>query len=218
MEESQSSVEEPPPLDDRIDFRTGQPESYFQRPIIDTLRVGDQILAGDVGFDPLRISDTPEALAWYREAEIKHSRLAMLATAGWPISELLNKPLSTAIGADSLLEDGRAPSLLNGGLGGVGTAYWVIVLALGVLVEQKTIDAQLFDGKRKADYLPGMIGFDPLGADSPFFRAAEVWNGRVAMVAITAFAIEEYYTKMPIIETSAFLFKPIWTMGLGLPM
>jgi len=34
--------------------------------------------AGNAGFDPLNLASTPEALAYYREAEIKHSRLAML--------------------------------------------------------------------------------------------------------------------------------------------
>ena len=33
---------------------------------------------------------------WMREAEVKHSRLAMLAAAGWPISELLDGPLSSS--------------------------------------------------------------------------------------------------------------------------
>ena len=30
-----------------------------------------------------------------REAEVKHARLAMLAAAGWPLSELLDGPLRT---------------------------------------------------------------------------------------------------------------------------
>ena len=29
----------------------------------------------------------PRSLAWYREAEIKHARLAMLAALGWPVSD-----------------------------------------------------------------------------------------------------------------------------------
>ena len=37
-----------------------------------------------------------------------------------------------------------------------------------------------------------------LGADSPSMRNAEITNGRVAMVAITAFAYEEAITKAPI--------------------
>ena len=49
----------------------------------------DGSLAGDVGFDPLGFAKSSDDLMNYREAEIKHARLAMLAAAGWPISELL---------------------------------------------------------------------------------------------------------------------------------
>ena len=35
-------------------------------------------LAGDVGFDPLGLAKNREGLFEYREAEIKHARLAML--------------------------------------------------------------------------------------------------------------------------------------------
>merc|ERR1719487_1932174 len=59
-------------------------------PAIKTMRVGDNTLAGDMNFDPLQISDSPESLAWYREAEVKHARLAMLAAFGWPVSEVTN--------------------------------------------------------------------------------------------------------------------------------
>ena len=43
----------------------------------------DGTMAGDVGFDPFGFARTKADLARYREAEIKHSRLAMLAAAGW---------------------------------------------------------------------------------------------------------------------------------------
>ena len=49
-----------------------------------------------------------------------------------------------------------------------------------------------------------MLGFDPLGADSPSMRNAEITNGRVAMVAITAFALEEALTKAPIFPINLF--------------
>lgn len=45
----------------------------------------DGSLAGDVGFDPLGLSSVKEVgldLYWFREAELKHCRLAMLAVAG----------------------------------------------------------------------------------------------------------------------------------------
>merc|ERR1719171_999425 len=157
-------------------------------PAIKTMKVGDGTLAGDMNFDPLQISDTPAALAWYREAEIKHARLAMLAAFGWPVSEITNF-------GNLLNADGRAPSLLNGGLENINVVYWAAVIGLGVFAESKGLDKQY--GKQQ-DYLPGMIGFDPLGADSPSMRNAEITNGRVAMVAITIYALEEAVTKAPI--------------------
>jgi light-harvesting complex I chlorophyll a/b binding protein 1 len=42
-------------------------------------------MAGDVGFDPLGLSNINDVgidLYWLREAEIKHARVAMLAVAG----------------------------------------------------------------------------------------------------------------------------------------
>jgi len=163
-------------------------------PKIKTMMVGDGTLAGDMGFDPMQLADNSEKLAWYREAEVKHARLAMLAAFGWPVSEVLNF-------GKLLTSDGRAPSLLNGGLGNVNVVYWGLVLGLAVYWEGKGLDKQY--GK-KDDYLPGMLGFDPLGADSPSMRNAEITNGRVAMVAITAFALEEAITKAPIFPINMF--------------
>ena len=159
------------------------------------MMVGDKTLAGDMGFDPLQIADNSEKLAWYREAEVKHARLAMLAAFGWPVSEVLNF-------GKLALGDGRAPSLLNGGLGEVNGVYWGVVAAVAVYWESQGLDKQF--GK-KGDYLPGMLGFDPLGADSEGMRSAEITNGRVAMVAITAFALEEAITKAPIFPLNLFI-------------
>merc|ERR1719450_1378477 len=168
------------------------PEAPPPLPAIKTMMVGDGTLAGDMGFDPLQIADNSDKLAWYREAEVKHARLAMLAAFGWPISEVLNF-------GKLLTNDGRAPSLLNGGLGEVNGVYWAAVVALAVYWESKGLDKQF--GK-KDDYLPGMLNFDPLGADSPSMREAEIANGRIAMLAITIFALEEAITKAPIFPLS----------------
>merc|ERR1711939_854853 len=101
-----------------------------------------------------------------------------------------------------LTSDGRAPSILNGGLDGVNGVYWAGVVALAVYWEGQGLDKKF--GKQD-DYLPGMLNFDPLGADSPSMREAEITNGRVAMVAITAFALEEALTKSPIFPISLFV-------------
>merc|ERR1719164_318762 len=163
-------------------------------PKIKTMMVGDGTLAGDMNFDPLMIADNSDKLAWYREAEIKHARLAMLAAFGWPVSEITNF-------GNLLTSDGRAPSLLNGGLGNVNIVYWAGVTGLAIYWEAQGLDKKF--GK-KDDYLPGMLGFDPLGGDSPSMRTAEITNGRVAMLAITAYALEEAVTKAPIFPISLF--------------
>merc|ERR1719460_2513622 len=174
------------------------PEPPPPLPKIKTMMVGDGTLAGDLNFDPLMIADSPDKLAWYREAEVKHARLAMLAAFGWPISEITNF-------GGLLNGDGRAPSLLNGGLGNVNGVYWAAVVGLAVYWEGQGLDKKF--GK-KDDYLPGMLGFDPLGADSPSMRAAEITNVRVAMMAITVFALEEAITKAPIFPLNLFVSAP----------
>lgn len=198
---SQEGVKDMPP----VDFTP-------PKPMVDNLRVGDGKLAGDVGFDPLQLADTPRALAWYREAEIKHARLAMLAAVGWPISEKLDAPLAQMFGADNLLVDGRAPSLFNGGLGQVSVVYWLASLGIAAAAESTYIDKQLGITK-PTDYLPGMVGIDPLNMDGADTRNAEVWGGRVAMIAVVIYALEEWVTKAPVVEDTAVLFQPIWTLG-----
>ena len=112
--------------------------------------VGDGSMVGDKGFDPLGFADSKEKLRIYREAELKHGRLAMLAALGWPVSEALDKPLAAMLGMKSLLvatpvgivngvaeaeELLRAPSLLNGGLQNVSPLFWAGVLAFSAGTE-----------------------------------------------------------------------------------
>ena len=50
---------------------------------------------GNKGFDPLGFATSLTTLKAYREAELKHGRLAMLAALGWPVSELLQPVLAS---------------------------------------------------------------------------------------------------------------------------
>jgi hypothetical protein len=167
-------------------------------PFVDTLVVGSGRLAGDVGFDPLQLATNSQQLTFYREAEMKHARLAMLAALGWPVAEKLNGPLSSALGQESLLQNGLSPSILNGGLGSVSVIYWLAALGLAVAAESIYLDKQLGVVK-DVDYVPGMLNIDPLGLDGGATRNAEIWSGRVAMVAVVVYAIEESITKAPVL-------------------
>jgi light-harvesting complex I chlorophyll a/b binding protein 1 len=55
-------------------------------PFMEVQPLLDGSMAGDVGFDPLGLSNINGVgldLYWMREAELKHSRLSMLAAAGF---------------------------------------------------------------------------------------------------------------------------------------
>lgn len=67
---------------------------------------GAELSMSDITWDPLGLASA-ENLEKYREAEIKHGRLAMLAALGWPAAEELEPFLAKLTGAaDELIETG----------------------------------------------------------------------------------------------------------------
>ena len=204
----------------------------------------DGSLPGDVGLDPLCLAaladPTPEllgkmttakarqarmlamsadeqaaAVAWMRNAELKHARLAMLAAAGWPLAELCAGPfLRVAVGTN-----GRAPALFNGGLFDF-PFFQATLLVFGGLA---FLEYQTNDAVKDGDY-----GFDPLGlatAELPFevpegvppaltanlgdlakLKEAEIKNGRAAMMAITGFSVQEAFWGTPVVDQTPFFF------------
>lgn len=170
------------------------------------------IFGRDRGFDPLGFADSRARLTEFREAEIKHARLAMLAAAGWPLSELWDRKIASVLDLPPILDaTNRAPSVLNGGLGKINPAYWIGCIALAAAVEG-------YGGmvnSKKAGYYPGDYGFDPFGLypkdenGQARMRLSEIKNGRLAMVAITAFAAQEFVAGSAVIDHAAIFFKPI---------
>jgi hypothetical protein len=168
------------------------------------------ILVGNKGFDPLNCATNMETLKQYREAELKHGRLAMLAAAGWPVSELVQPWLSKALGApDLLVGDEKAPSLVNGGLDKINPLFF-----MGIIIFSATVESVALKQTRADDYIPGDLGFDPLGlytGKAPEVQRSlelkELNNGRLAMLAITYYALEEFVTKASVVNDTPFLFK-----------
>ena len=76
--------------------------------------------------------------------------------------------------------------------------YWLVALGLAAAIENTTLDDQL-GVKTTTTYVPGMLEFDPLGMDGPGTRSAEIWSGRVAMLAVAVYAVEESITKAPLL-------------------
>tara|TARA_B110001452_G_scaffold46383_1_gene35431 strand:- start:173 stop:1192 length:1020 start_codon:yes stop_codon:yes gene_type:complete len=194
---------------------------------------GVPAMAGNAGWDPLRLADSKTHLLVYREAEVKHGRLAMLGVAGWVASELAPH------GAGSILQEtaGRAPSVLNGGLGSVSPLFWLALVGLLGYVENTTFGNQVSGWQRdrlpaEGEYTPGDLDFDPLdlrskcaeawvktgvssGPETPSEMAAhwkrnvdlaEIWHGRSAMLAISGFAAQEALWATPVVDQSPLFF------------
>lgn len=153
-------------------------------------------------------------LAYMREAEIKHSRLAMLAVIGWPLAELFDKPIAGAFGlTPALTRSGASPSLVNGGLDNIDAAYWVAVVALAGIVELENSKAKEESGKA---YLLGDCNFDPLGlfpkdaAAQKAMQTKELKHGRLAMMAILGFVVQEALYRTPVVEKTPLFFHPLF--------
>ena len=207
--------------------------------------VGSGSLPGDFGFDPLNLStkdligdiqqrisaffqdeegagnskkdrSRPPALVLrdYCEAEIRHGRLAMLAAIFWPLEEMLDR---------FLLEEDQFGSILYGTvtLPFFPLLMTAIMLLLGYLdVYSKAIKEMDEVGEA---FLPGDCFWDPLkilqGAPASVKRnmqERELFNGRMAMLAVACYFFEEYTTHQPLIliEGNDILFEPAYEIPL----
>jgi Chlorophyll A-B binding protein len=185
---------------------------FLQRPTL-----LDGTVPGDRGFDPFNFAYNADSLQWYRIAEIKHARLAMLAAVGWPVAELLDRKLAFLFGLKPLLVfQDRVPSVLNGGLDRTPAAYWAAALGIAFAIESMGFLKEGSAAKNGSTYTPGDLGFDPLGLakgkskeERMFLGESEIFNGRLAMLAITGFALQEWWTQNSVINQTPLFFKPI---------
>ena len=139
----------------------------------------------------------------------------MLAAVGWPLSELFHKEIASTFNLPSILSSGdRAPSLLNGGLSAPfasGTLIMSIIIA-GYLESKAMNDGYVFWSSEKPEgYVPGDYKFDPLNlynikGNKKTMETMEIKNGRLAMLAITAYAFSEAYTGLPVVVETPYLF------------
>merc|ERR1712146_24163 len=180
---------------------------------------GADLSIDDVAWDPLNLA-TEDNLAEYREAELKHGRLAMLATAGYLASEAWEPIFAKILGAkDELIETaGRAPSLLNGGLEENQIPWFLLTVGVGASF------AEIFSNQLKQQnpgmYEAGNMGFDPLGlypadkATQDQFKLAELKHGRVAMLAIALIVLEEAISGTSFLKESPVIWNEIGRIGV----
>ena len=185
-------------------------EKSITLPFLNRPKALDGTYAGNVGFDPFGFAKNKEDLRLFREAEIKHARLAMLAAAGWPLSELFDKKIAAYLDLQPVVDaSNHAPSVLNGGLAKISPVYWAGILLLASAVDIVQIQ------KSGPNSTPGDLGFDPFNlfpADKEGqykMLLTEIKHGRLAMIAITAFAFQEAVSKIGIIDETPFFFHPL---------
>ena len=142
-----------------------------------------------------------------------------------PISELFDRPITKLIDNDLGLNlspivdnSDRAPSLLNGGLDNISPLFWGFCLGLTAAIDIKGVQNARYnddDGDQGSSYLPGDYGFDPLGLypsdkeGQERMQLAEIKHGRLGMLAITAFAAQEFVSKVGVVDETPIFFQPI---------
>lgn len=100
----------------------------------------DGEMVGDVGFDPAGFANNPPKwvtgdgagtagrVRWYREAEIAHGRVAMLAATGWLFPEIYHFPGNSVLGLDRFAETN--PLVAYGNIPGAGGIQIVVTLLI----------------------------------------------------------------------------------------
>ena len=160
-------------------------------------------------FDPLGFGAKADeaTLKRYREAELTHGRVAMLATVGFLVGEKVE--------GSSFLFDAsiKGPAITH--LAQVPPLFWAfLIMGIGA-AEQTRAEIGWVDpadvpvdrpGLLRDDYVPGNLGFDPLGlkpSDPAAFETMqnkELQNGRLAMLAAAGFMAQELADGKGILE------------------
>ena len=141
-------------------------------------------------FDPFGLTKnvTPETYFWYRSAELKHGRVAMLASLGIIFSYYFQFPDPVFNQSDKPFE-------------AVVQVFTERPLAaVQILLAIFAVEAYGQFNQVKPDAVPGDLGFDPLGlkpSDPETWEKVqlrELKNGRLAMLAIAGQLFTEYST------------------------
>eukprot|EP00188_Purpureofilum_apyrenoidigerum_P002984 Plantae.Rhodophyta-Purpureofilum_apyrenoidigerum.ctg30280.p1 GENE.Plantae.Rhodophyta-Purpureofilum_apyrenoidigerum.ctg30280~~Plantae.Rhodophyta-Purpureofilum_apyrenoidigerum.ctg30280.p1 ORF type:complete len:214 (-),score=29.06 Plantae.Rhodophyta-Purpureofilum_apyrenoidigerum.ctg30280:64-705(-) len=166
-------------------------------PMFDVPKNLDGSMPGDLGFDPFGFSNHM-SLTWLREAELKHSRICMLACIGFLVQEFYRFPFYSS--APKLPVPAHDYFVKFGSLGQI----LLFTSAFETIVGFPAIVQSMQGSPRK----PGDFGFDPLGlakTDQALKRFGEIelTNGRLAMIAIGGFVHQYWLTKMGVVEQLA---------------
>jgi len=149
-------------------------------------------------FDPVEFSKdiSPGRYRFYREAELKHGRLAMLAAVGFPVAEQFHPLFGGKVDVPSYVSFQATPLQV----------FWPwVVLAISIFEITSVLSFENpLEGKEpwsiREDHETGNLRFDPLKLkptnenDLLIMKSKELNNGRVAMGAIVLMILQEMIT------------------------
>merc|ERR1711937_175192 len=157
-------------------------------------------------FDPLGFSSADDVtqgrIKFYREAELKHGRVGMLAALGFLVGENFHPLFGGEIDVPSYLAFQQTPL----------QTFWpavVFAIAIPEIFSVFSFETPALFARRekggmvwsiRSDYELGDLGFDPLGlkptdpAELREMQAKELNNGRLAMIAAAGMIAQELAT------------------------
>merc|ERR1711959_688100 len=170
---------------------------------IDSVKFKASALAGVTApmnyFDPLGFATTVTAgkFLFYREVELKHGRIAMLASLGILVGENFHPLFGGDIDVPAAFAFQETPL----------QAFWPAVVAAIAIPEIYSVFSFKEPGLKGADqwtiredHEPGNLGFDPLGLkptdpkELKEMQTKELNNGRLAMIAADGMIAQELAT------------------------
>ena len=160
-------------------------------------------------FDPLGLAEeaTDATLKRYREAELAHGHVSMLAGIGFLVGEQVESSaflFDVSISGPAITHITQLPD-----------SFWPVIVTLIGAYEAQRAETGWVDpadcpvdhpGLLRDDYLPGDLKFDPLNLmpedEEEFFimQTKELQNGRLAMLAAAGFLAQEAVDDKGIIE------------------
>jgi hypothetical protein len=172
--------------------------------VVETVAMKAKNMAGVTGpmgfFDPLGFStDCSEGkLLFYREVELKHGRVAMLASLGILVGEQFHPLFGGNIDVPSYIAFQQTP---------LQTFWPAVVVAIAIpeifsiatFVEPNSENESLW-AIQPGNRLPGDFGWDPLGLkptgpqELKEMQTKELNNGRLAMIAAAGMIAQELAT------------------------
>jgi hypothetical protein len=151
-------------------------------------------LIGSVGFDPLGFSDNFD-IKWLQESEIKHGRVAMLATVGFVTSQFVTLPMFSPVEDSNMV-----PSV-------IGASAMMQIITTAGIEEWRTNNGNITMENMFSDpdRVPGDIGFGTQRLKGKTeeeinkLKLQEIKNGRLAMLAIGGMIHHNFVTGEPLL-------------------